>query len=148
MFFLPLPRGPHSSCQASPCLSCYIYTIPKHSFSHFNTPLLSCFPGSSVVKNPSANARDSGDTGSIPGSGRFPGEGNGNSLQYSYLGNSMDRREWWATIRRVSKSQTRQSASAAQHMTLPSGEEYIAFCSNKSTLLTWNCDKKSRTPRM
>jgi len=101
-----------------------------------------------VVKNPSANARDSGDAGSIPGSGRFPGEGNGNSLQYSYLGNSMDRGERWASIRRVSKSQTRPSASAAQHMTLPSGEEHIAFCSNKSTLLTWNCGKKSRTPRM
>ena len=53
------------------------------------------FPGGSVVKNLSANA---GDTGSIPGLGRSPGEGNGNSFQYSCLGNPVDRRSWWATI--------------------------------------------------
>ena len=46
------------------------------------------FPGGSVVKNPPANA---GDMGSIPGSGRSPGEGNGNSRQYSSLENPMDR---------------------------------------------------------
>ena len=46
------------------------------------------FPGVSVVKNPPANA---GDAGSIPGLGRSPGEGNGNLLQYSCLGNRMDR---------------------------------------------------------
>ena len=44
------------------------------------------FPGSSVVKNPPANA---GEMGSIPGSGRSPGEGNGNPLQYSCLGNPL-----------------------------------------------------------
>ena len=48
-------------------------------------------PGGSVVKNPPANA---GDKGSIPGSGRFPGEGNGNPLQYSFLENPMDRGTW------------------------------------------------------
>ena len=47
------------------------------------------FPGGSVVKNPPINA---GDTGSIPGSGRSPGEGNGNPLQYSYLRKPMDSR--------------------------------------------------------
>ena len=46
------------------------------------------FPGGSVVMNPPANA---GDLGSIPGSGRSPGEGNGYTLQYSCLGNTMDR---------------------------------------------------------
>ena len=46
------------------------------------------FPGGSEVENPPANA---GDEGLIPGSGRCPGEGNGNPLQYSCLGNSMDR---------------------------------------------------------
>ena len=49
------------------------------------------FPGGSVVKNPSANAGAAGDTSSIPGSGRSPGVGNGNPLQYSCLQNSMDR---------------------------------------------------------
>ena len=52
------------------------------------------FPGGSVVKNPPENA---GDMGSIPGSRRSPGEGNGKSLQYACLGNPMDRRTWWAT---------------------------------------------------
>ena len=58
------------------------------------------FPGGSVVKNPPANA---GDLGSIPGSGRSPGEENGNPLQYSCLGNPMDREAWQATVHRVSK---------------------------------------------
>ena len=61
------------------------------------------FPGGSVVKNMPANA---GDTGLILGSGRFPGEGNGNTLQYSCLGNPMERGGWWATVHRVAKSQT------------------------------------------
>ena len=47
-----------------------------------------------VVKNPPANAGDVRDTGSIPGLGRSPGEGNGNLLQYSCLENSMDRGAW------------------------------------------------------
>ena len=50
-----------------------------------------CFPGGAVVKNPLASARDTGHVGSIPGSGRSPGEGNGNPLQFSCLENSMDR---------------------------------------------------------
>ena len=53
------------------------------------------FPGGSVVKNPPANA---GDTGSIPGSGRFPGRGNDNPLQFSCLENPMNRRAWWTTV--------------------------------------------------
>ena len=58
------------------------------------------FPGDSVVKNPSANA---GDLGSISGSGRSPGGGNGNPLQYSCLGNPMDRGALWATIHGVAE---------------------------------------------
>jgi len=60
-----------------------------------------------VVKNPSANAGDKRNTGLIPGSGRSPGGGNGNPLQYSCLENSMDRGAWWATVHGVAKSQTR-----------------------------------------
>ena len=52
------------------------------------------FPGGSVVKSPPANAGDTGDVGSIPVSGRSPGGGNGNLLQYSCLENSMDRGAW------------------------------------------------------
>ena len=56
------------------------------------------FPGGSVVKNPPANV---GDVGSSPGSGRSPGEGNGNPLQYSCLENARDRGAWWATVQRA-----------------------------------------------
>ena len=57
-----------------------------------------------VVKNPSASAGDVRDTGSIPGSGRSPGEGNGNPLHYCCLENPMDRRAWWAAVHGVAKS--------------------------------------------
>jgi len=54
-----------------------------------------------VVRNPPANAEAREDTGSIPGSGRSPGEGNDNPLQYSCLENPMKRGAWWATVRGV-----------------------------------------------
>ena len=54
-------------------------------------------------KESDCNARDAGDVGSIPGSGRFPGEGNGNPFQYSCLENPMDGGAWWATIHGVTK---------------------------------------------
>ena len=57
-----------------------------------------------VVKNSPAKK---GDSGSIPGSGRFPGGGHGNPLQYSYLENPMDRGAWQATVHRVAKTSTR-----------------------------------------
>ena len=60
-----------------------------------------------VVKNPLANAGDIRDADLIPGSGRSPGGGNGNSLQYSCLENPMDRGNWWATVHGVPKSWTR-----------------------------------------
>ena len=62
-----------------------------------------------MVKNPPANAEESGDAGSIPGLGRSPRKGNGNSLQYSCLRNSMDRGTWRATAPSVAKSQTQLS---------------------------------------
>ena len=61
------------------------------------------FPGGSVAENLPANAED---TGSIPGPGRSPGEGNGNPLQYSCLENPMDRGAWWDTVHGVTKSWT------------------------------------------
>ena len=59
-----------------------------------------------MVKNPPANAGDARDVGSTPGSGRSPGVGNGNPLQYSCLENSMDRGAWQAAVHGVMKSQT------------------------------------------
>ena len=57
-----------------------------------------------VVKNLPVNAGDLRDVGSIPGWGRFPGEGNSNPLQYSCLENPMDRGAWQATVHGVAKS--------------------------------------------
>ena len=62
-----------------------------------------------MVKNSPANAEDVRDTGLILGSGRSPGGGHGNPLQYSCLENSMDGVAWWATVQGVAKSQTRLS---------------------------------------
>ena len=59
-----------------------------------------------VVKNPAVNAEDIRDAGLIPESGRSPGGGYGNPLQYSCLENPMDRGAWRATVHRVTKSQT------------------------------------------
>ena len=58
------------------------------------------FPRGPEGKNPPANA---GDVGLIPGSGRAPGEGSGNPLQYSCLGNSIDREALWAIVHGVAK---------------------------------------------
>ena len=55
------------------------------------------------------STHNAGDPGLIPGSGRSPGEGNGNPLQYSCLENPMERGAWWATIHGVAKSRTRLS---------------------------------------
>ena len=60
-----------------------------------------------MVKNPLVNAGYARDMGLIPGLGRYPGEGNGNPLQYSCLENPTDRGACWATVHRVAKSWTR-----------------------------------------
>jgi len=68
--------------------------------------LLTGFPGGSVGKESACNVGDTGDVCSISGSGRSPGEGHGNPLQYSCPENPMDRGGWWATVHEVAKSQT------------------------------------------
>ena len=68
--------------------------------------MLNDFPGGSDGE---ASAYKGGDLGSIPGSGRSSGEGNGNPLQYSCLEKPMDRGAWWATVHGVEKSRTRLS---------------------------------------
>ena len=72
----------------------------------FPLPLDGGFPGGSDSK---ASVRNAGDPGLIAGSGRSPGEGNGNPLQYSYLENSTDGGAWWATVHGAAKSRTRLS---------------------------------------
>ena len=73
--------------------------------------------GVPVPKNLPPNAGDRRDTGFIPGSGRSPGGENGNPLQYSYLGNPMNRGAWRATVHSVAKSQTQlKQLSMHRHM--------------------------------
>ena len=81
------------------------------------------FPGGTVVENPPPSAGGTRDFGSIPESGRSPGEGNGNLLQYSCLENSMDRGAWWATVRGVSKSQT---LSQTEQLSASFGQFYFS----------------------
>ena len=84
-----------------------------------------------VVKNPPANA---GNMSSIPGSGRSPGEGNGNPLQCSCLENPRDGRAWWATVYGVAQSWTRLkrlNSRSSMYMGLPrwlSGKESACQC--------------------
>ena len=78
---------------------CKILDWSKGSFF-----VMSGFPGGSVVKDLPVNSRDLRDMGSIPGSGRCPGVGNGNPLQYSCLENPMDRGAWPATVPGVTES--------------------------------------------
>ena len=70
------------------------------------TPVFLGFPGGSDGKASVCNA---GDPDLIPGLGRFPGEGNGNPLQYSCLENPTDKGAWWATVHGVAKSRTQLS---------------------------------------
>ena len=87
--FLPVPIN-------ASWIACFIWElIPNKGF-----------PGGSEVKVSASNV---GDPGLIPGSGRSPGEGNGNPLQYPCLENPMDGGAWWATVHGVAKSRTRLS---------------------------------------
>ena len=76
-------------------------TTMKYHLTHVR---IGGFPGGSEVK---ASACNAGDLGSIPGSRRSPGEGNGNPLQCSCLENPMDGGAWWATVHGIAKSRTR-----------------------------------------
>ena len=90
----------------------YKYFSEAKTVTHFKIPVISQsfgrvpikmggFPGGSDGK---ASACNAGDPGLIPGSGRSPGEGNGNPLQYSCLEHSMDGGAWWATVHGIAES--------------------------------------------
>ena len=98
-------------------LNLYSFVLLEHVYqwshvSSFQTPRGSgssyCGTGLPCSSNSKESAWDTGDWGSIPGSGRSSGEGNGNPLQYSYLENSTGREAWRATVRGIVKSRTEQ----------------------------------------
>ena len=80
----------------APHWTSYIHHFPIYSSSWL--------PQGLSGKESTCNAEDAGDRSSIPGLGRSPGGGHGNPLQYSCLENPMDRKTWWATVHRVTKS--------------------------------------------
>ena len=82
---------------------CATWEAPQKVHNRRYRPSYLGFPGGSDGKESGFNARD---LGLIPGSGRSPGEGNGNPHLYSCLGNPVGRAAWWATVYRVTESQT------------------------------------------
>ena len=113
----------HLSQQGSPrTLEWVAYPFSRGSSRPRNWTGVSCIAGgfftswasreAPVVKDPPAIAGDMGDTGSVPGWGRSPGEGNGSPLQYSCLKIPMGRGACWTTVHRVSNSWTQLSTHA------------------------------------
>ena len=89
-----------------------VWARKRHDLNHWDLGIFTLtlgLPGGMVVKSLPASVGGVRDTGSIPGSGRFPEGGNGHPLQYSCLENSTDRGAWWAAIHGVTKSSTQLS---------------------------------------
>ena len=91
-------------------------------------------PTGLMVKNPPVNAGDTRDTGLIPGSGRPPGVGNGSPLQYSCLGNLVDRGAWQATVHGATESDT------TEHTVQTLKKKVECLLRNSQILFTWKCD--------
>ena len=102
------------------------------TYPHFRTYY---FPGGSDGK---ASACNVGDLGSVPGSGRSPGEGNGNPLQYSCLENPMDREAWRASVHGVAKSRTRLSKFTFTFTLVwcPGNNELLVFSKKNESTVT------------
>ena len=90
-----------------------------------------------MAKNPPANAGDRRDTGSIPGSGRSPGGGNGHPLQYSRLENPMDRGAWWATVHGGCKESVMTEQLSMHATCMDSGERPKDIISAKGGTLVY-----------
>ena len=106
---------------------CQYFFIPKENFG-LNYPSYlskSGFPCDSEVKNLPANAGNLEDADLMPETGRSPGGGNGNPLQYSCLENLMGRGDWWVTVRRVTKSQTQLNNGAGTTCTCQNQQSHM-----------------------
>ena len=92
------------------------------------------FPGGSDDEESACNARDQG---SVPGSGRFPGEGNGNPLWYSRLENSMDREAWQATVHRITELDTTEQLMLAPEHQRPNSQHVVPFFFFPFIVVVW-----------
>ena len=108
---VPTSQGPHRDPSDSHVLMPEILLPEIHPQEISLNMLKTQLPGGSVVKHQPATAGEAGDVGSIPGSGRSPGEGHGTPLQYSCLENSMDRRV--GIVHGVAESDTIEHTHAA-----------------------------------
>ena len=100
-------------CFAHSPLGCLLpYCLDARTLYGIDTVLFGAFQVALVVKNLPDNAGDLRNAGSIPGSGRSLGGGNGNPLQYSCLENPMDRGAWWVTVDGVANSWTQLSMNS------------------------------------
>ena len=105
-------RSSGSDLQSCLSLASLPFDLDSSLSFYPTTSALLGFPGGSEGK---ASACNVGDSGSIPGSGRSPGGGNGHPLQHSFLENPMDGGAWWTTVHRVTKSQTQLSDFTSLH---------------------------------
>ena len=105
-FLYNQPSSLHISLWAYAELLLYIYLKVQFLIHKIQIPSPWASQVALLVKYPPTNAGDPRDVGSIPGSGRSPGGGHGNPLQYSCLENPMDRGAWWATVHGVAESDT------------------------------------------
>ena len=98
-----------------------------------------------MVKNPSANSGDIRDTGSIPSSGRSPGGGDGNPLQYSCLKNHMDRGAWQVIVHRAEKSRT-QLKLLSMYTSTYTKKVFVAYLKFKFNWTSYFLFAKSSNP--
>ena len=113
--------------------------------------LLLCFSGGLVVMHLPTSARDAGDMGSVLGSRRSPGAGNSSPLQYSCLGNSMDRVAWWTTVHGIAKGYGSQISTAWRRKWQPTPGFMPAKSHGLRSLVgynPWGCKKSDMTERL
>ena len=99
-----------------------------------------------VLKNLPANAGDVRDVVWIPGLGGSPGGGNGTPIQYSCLGDPMDRWAWWATVHRVTKSWTRLSNFTSHHFYMWTYKSHIIWRIYSETFHAHSCSAEPQFP--
>ena len=123
-------------CSEEP-MCCNKGTTQRKTWSKYSN-LLEGLPWWLSSKEPSSSTGDAGVTGSVPGSGRCPGGEHGNPLQYFYWENLIDRGAWWATVHRVTKSQTRLKQQYTHDRLLQrTSVVWTKYCFSGKSILAW-----------